>query len=355
MLYFFLVPTLLVLSLVGYIFYTDYKDNIVFRGESFRESRISRKLIDFFMPSEKTANKIDNNLFYLTHNKTVRDFTMMKVIILFISIIMSIAIVYTNYLNDRATVFTKERELPVKITEADLEILSYKLSFQEIDYTSDLNRLNSNITKTENIANYIAVDSALLYETVKAMLVELEGCFGFGSIVSFFLIIIGMWYAPNVILYFLDKMLSRDLHYEYSRLESYIYMNADKRVDTIVRGLTYESVIFRAPFTEFLTRYREDSEYAYDLVLSTRGCHMKFKRLIEYLKLLDNTSPSKAREKIAVHQANNLEIVKNMYLYSIEKKKGICKGMIYSAIFVNLIAIAYGIVTSINFSGLGGY
>lgn len=355
MLYFFLVPAFIILALFGYLFYSDYRDNIVFRGESFSESHLSRKLIDFFMPNEKAAKRIDNNLFYLTHTKTVRDFTMMKVIILFFSIIMSASIVYTNYLNDRATVFTKERELPVKISESELETLRYKLSFQQIDYQTDLNRLNSNITKVEDVSKFIAVDGELLYQTIKTMIVELESCFGFKSILTFIAIIIAMWYLPNIILKLLDSMLGRDLFFEYSRLESYIYMNADKRVDQIIRGLTYEAVIFRAPFTEFLTRYREDSAYAYDLVLTTRGCHMKFKRLVEYLKLLDNTSPSKAREKIAVHQANNLRIVENMYLYSIEKKKSICKTMIYVAIFINIIAIGVGIVTSINFGALGGY
>lgn len=355
MLYFFLIPSTAILILFGYMFYIDYRQNIIFRGESFKESQMFRKVVDFFMPNEKAAKKIDNNLFYLTHTKTVRDFTMMKVIILFISVILSLAIVYTNFLNSRANVFLKEREIPSKISEHDYNILIDRMTFQEIDYQSDLNRLNSNIAKTENVSNYIALDGQMLYDTLKAMTSELDSCFGFGSVFTFFVIIICMWYAPNVILHMLDQMLSRDLHYEYSRLESYIYMNATRPVDQILRGLTYESVIFRAPFIEFLSRYREDSEYAYDLVLTTRGSHMKFKRLIEYLKLLDNTSPRKAREKIAVHQANNIAIVRNMYRYSIEKKKGICKGMIYAAIFVNLIAIAFGIVTSINFSGLGGF
>lgn len=355
MLYFFLIPSAAILFLFGYMFYMDYRSNILFRGETFRESQMFKKVVDFFMPNEKSAKKIDNNLFYLTHTKTVRDFTMMKVIILFISILLSLAIVYTNFLNSKANVFLKEREIPTKISEVDYHILISRLSFQEIDFQSDLNRLNSNISKTENVANYIALDGTMLYETLKAMRTELSECFGIGSIFTFFAIVVCMWYAPNVILHFLDKMLSRDLHYEYSRLESYIYMNATRPVDQILRGLTYESIIFRAPFTEFLSRYREDSEYAYDLVLTTRGAHMKFKRLIEYLKLLDNTSPRKAREKIAVHQANNIAIVRNMYKYSIEKKKGICKGMIYAAIFVNLIAIAFGIVTSINFSSLGGF
>lgn len=355
MLYFFLVPSAIILFLFGYMFYIDYKSNILFRGESFKESQMFRKIVDLFMPNQKASKKIDSSLFYLTHTKTVRDFTMMKVIILFMSILLSSAIVYTNYLNSRANVFLREREIPTKISESDYYVLVDKLTFQEIDLQDDLNRLNSNIGRTNNVPAYIVLDGQMLHSTLKAMTAELSDCFGLGSVFTFFTIIAFMWYAPNVILRFLDSMLSRDLHYEYSRLESYIYMNATKPVDQIIRGLTYEAVIFRAPFTEFLSRYREDSAYAYDLVLTTRGSHMKFKRLIEYLKLLDNTSPQKAREKIAVHQANNLAIVRNMYKYSIEKKKSVCKGMIYAAIFVNLIAIAFGIITSINFGSLGGF
>lgn len=355
MFYFFLIPVTLILCLVGYLFYIDYRSNILFRGESFKESKVPKKLIDFFMPNPNSAKKIDNNLFYLTHTKTVRDFTMMKVIILFISIFLSASIVYTNYLNDRANIFLKERELPSKISEQDLDVLLYRLSFQEIDFQQDLNRLNSNIESTSDVSSFIALDGSLLYETVKTMKIELEECFGISSVLLFFAIILFAWYTPNVILFMLDKMLGRDLYYEYSRLESYIHMNADKKVDNILRGLTYEAVIFRAPFIEFLARYREDSAYAYDLILTTRGAHVKFKRLIEYLKLLDNSSPSKVREKIEVHQANNLSIVTNMYKFSIQKKKDICKGMIYAAIFVNLIAIAIGIIGSINLSSLGGF
>lgn len=354
MLYFFLVPTVLILALIGYLVYSDYKANILFRGETFKESRISRKLVNFFMPSDKAAKRIDNSLFYLTHTKTIRDFTMMKVIILFVSIILSASIVYTNYLNSRASVFLRERELPVKISEHDYEILTDKLSFQKIDSQSDMNRLNSNIPKTENVQNYIALDGTLLYSTLKTMKIELQACFGFSSIMLFILIILFMWYLPNIILHMLDKMLGRDIHFEFSRLQSYIHMNADKRVEQILRGLTYEAVIFRAPFMEFLTRYREDSEYAYDLVLKTKGAHSKFKKLIEYLKLLDNSSPAKAREKIEVHQENDLELVKNLYRYSINKKKGVCKMMIYAAIFINLAAIVFGIVTSPAFRSLGG-
>lgn len=355
MLYFFLIPSTIILGLVGYLVYSDYKSNILFRGESFRESKLTKKLVDFFMPSKAKADKIDSDLFYLTHTKTIRDFTMLKIVVLFISIVLSSAIVYTNYLNNRANVFLKERAIPVKISESDYNVLINRLSFEYIDYQTDLNKLNSNISKTQRISDYISVDIQELYSTVKAMRNELDDAFGFGSIMTFFAIIVFMWYSPNMILKLLDRMLSRDLYYEYSRLESYIYMNAEKPIDQIIRGLSYESIIFRAPFMEFLARYREDSEYAYELILSTRGANLKFKRLIEYLKLLDNTSPQKAREKISVHQANNLKIVEKMYLHSIEKKKSLCKGMIYSAIFLNLIVIAIGIATSINFSSLTGY
>lgn len=354
MLFFLLIPALIVLSLIGYVFYLDYRANILFRGETFKESAFSRKLIDFFMPKPHVAKKIDNNLFYLTHTKTVRDFTLMKIIVLFISIIFSVAVVFTNFVNDRDTVFTRERVLPSKISRSDYEVLVDRLSFQEIDYQSDLSRISSNISRTERPSIYQTLDTSLIYQTLKEMKIELGSCFGITSIITFIGIIVAAWFAPNIILNLLDKMLGKDLYYEYSRLESYIYMNADKRVDHIIRGLTYEAIIFRAPFIEFLARYREDSEYAYDLVLTTRGAHLKFKRLIEYLKLLDSTSPRKTREKISVHQANNQAIVRNMFRASIEKKKSTCKFMIYAAIFINLIAIAVGILSCINFSGLGG-
>ena len=353
MLYFILIPTFIVLGLVGYLFYIDYKSNILFRGETFKESRFSRKIIDFFMPKPQKAAKIDSDLFYLTHTKTVRDFTMMKVIILFISIIFSALVVVTNVINAKESVYTRERVIPVKVSKHDYEVLVDRLTFQEIDYRTDLSRLNSNVTRTEKPSVYLNMDSELLYDTVKTMKIELESAFGFGSILTFFGIIAAAWFLPNVILKMLDGMLGKDIHFEFSRLESYIYMNADKPVEVIIRGLSYEAVIFRAPFIEFLARYREDSEYSYDLVLSTRGANMKFKRLIEYLKLLDNTSPRKAREKIAVHQANNQQIVRNLYRASIEKKKGLCKFLIYVAIFINIIAIAVGIGTGIMQSAGG--
>ena len=305
------------------------------------------------MPKPQKAAKIDSDLFYLTHTKTVRDFTMMKVIILFISIIFSALVVVTNVINAKESVYTRERAIPVKVSKVDYEVLVDRLTFQEIDYRTDLSRLNSNVTRTEKPSVYLNMDSELLYDTVKTMKIELESAFGFGSILTFFGIIAAAWFLPNVILKMLDGMLGKDIHFEFSRLESYIYMNADKPVEVIIRGLSYEAVIFRAPFIEFLARYREDSEYSYDLVLSTRGANMKFKRLIEYLKLLDNTSPRKAREKIAVHQANNQQIVRNLYRASIEKKKGLCKFLIYVAIFINIIAIAVGIGTGIMQSAGG--
>ena len=51
----------LIIALLGYLFYTEYRDNILFRGESFSESYGVKVILDYIVP--KDTRVLDNRLF----------------------------------------------------------------------------------------------------------------------------------------------------------------------------------------------------------------------------------------------------------------------------------------------------
>lgn len=352
MLYFVLISISLILFLVGFLIYTDYKDNITFRGEKFSESIGAHKLINFFMPSPRKVRKIDTRLFYLTNDTTVRDFIMLKIIVFVCSIILSFSIVYTNYLHSRTDVFLKNRNIPFTISEDDYYALTTGINFDVMDKMKDKNIMQSNAQHLSNYQKYLTIDSTILYDSLLEIRTDLNSLGGLKSIALFILIVVFIFKLPDMILYQLNKILVNDMDFEFAKLESYIYLNASKKVDTIIRGLTYESIIFRRYFTLFLSRYREDSEMSFDLVLSSSGIHPKFKQLVEYLLLLQHTEPQRVRDKISVNQENHLSIVTSSIINSVRSKKTICNVLIYASLFLAVAGLIEGVMGSINFGEL---
>lgn len=352
MLYFVLISITLILALIGYLVYTEYRENIIFRGEKFSESILAKKVIDFFMPNRERARIIDNRLFYLFNDFNVRDYVMFKVIIVCCSIVLSVAIVTTNYLNSREQVFTKYRSIPFTITENDFYYLTEGVTFEVLDRMKDQNIIMSNAQYSDNYQRYLTVDSSTLYDVLLEIYKDLDSVGGLKLLINFFLIVVFLSYLPDIVLYQLNKMLIKDMDFEFAKLESYIYANANKRVELILRGLSYESVIFRKYSIMFLKRYREDEKKTFKLFLSSPGISRRFKQLVEYILLLKTTNPDKVRDKISINQASHMSLVRSSIISSTNNKKSIVKFLIFGSFLVGLFAIAIGVIGSISIEGV---
>jgi len=311
-----------------------------------------RKMINFFMPSKQKVRTIDTRLFYLFEEFNIRDFVVMKIILLCCSVVLSVSIIATNYYNSKAKVFTKNRGIAFTITEADYLALTEGIEFQAMDRLKEQNVIMSNSQKLANYQRYLTVDSATLYDVLISIKKDLSSIGGLKLIVHFIVIVAMIMYAPDVILWQLNKVLMKDIDFEFAKLESYIYANSHKKVELVLRGLSYEAVIFRKYFLVFLSRYREDREKAFDLIINSPGIHEKFKQLVEYLLLLQNTDTDRVRGKILVHQNNHMSIVKSSIMSSLRTKGSICNVLIYGSLFLAIGGIIVGIVTNLNVGGV---
>lgn len=354
MLYFILLSVSTTLFLLGFLVYTDYKDNITFRGERFSESLFVRKVINFFMPSPKRVRSLDTKLFYLFNDVTVRDYVMFKVILSCCAIVLSTSIVFTNYFNAKEKVFTKYRNIPFTISENDYHKLIENVRFSKMDMMKNQNIILSNAKYTDNYQRYLTVDSQTLYDTLQDITVDLSKVGGLKMFAMFIVLALLIIKLPDIILYQLNKILIKDMDFEFAKLESYIYANVHKKPEIIIRGLSYEAVIFRKYFTVFLTRYREDPEMSIDLMLNSPGINGKFKQLVEYILLIRTSDADRVRAKILINQANHMTVVKSSILSSINTKKTICNTLNIASFLLAIISIIFGILMSSNMLNLGG-
>ena len=334
----------LVILLVGYLFYSEYRDNIVFRGEKFTESYGVRKLLDFIIPRDTKVT--DNRLFYVFGSTTVRDFYVIKLISLVCAIVVSFCVVYTNYFNNRVEAFEAPKDLAYPIEEHDYNILVKDLSFFTMDKQTDLENLNRNIKYSDEYLRYSQTSIEVLYDALYDINYKLNNAFGLIEIIVAIMIILGGWCLPDFILWLLFKMLKMDMSYEYAKLESYIYLNCDSRVETILTGLTQESLVYRELFKAFLLRYREDRVESYKLILGEPTFTQEFKTLVEYLNLLENGNPASVKNKISVNRTNYLNKLRFEIRRSAKIKRDILFGICVGTVVVSLGGVLVAIITN---------
>lgn len=339
-----LIIVFIIIALVGYLFYVEYRDNIVFRGERFTESYGMRRLLDFIIPSDTKV--IDNRLFYVFGSTTVRDFYVSKLICLICSIVISFSVVYTNYLNNRLEAFENPKNLAYAIEEHDYDIISEGLSFEQIDRESDLDLLNKNIKYSDNYSRYVLTDLDLLYDALANVNFNLSNAFGLFEMILGIMLILGGWCLPNSILWLLFKALKMDMSYEYAKLESYVYLNCDNRVENILTGLTNESLVYRELFKAFLLRYREDRVESYKLVLGEPSFTHEFKTLVEYLNLLENGNPESVKNKITVNRRNYISRLKFDIRKSAKTKKDVLYAICIGTVVLSLGGVLVAIISS---------
>lgn len=336
----------LVVCLLGYLFYSEYKDNILFRGESFKESYGVKVILDLLIP--KDTKVIDNRLFYVFGSTTVRDFYVIKIIVFLCSIIVTFSVTYTNVLNNKLAVFTSSGELPYVISESDYEILVNGLSFQQLDAIDDQRTLNKNIKYSDNYSRYSLTDIELLYSTLDDMTYDLDNVFGITEmLVAVILLVLG-WCLPELILLLLFKWLKSDMSYEFAKLESYIYLNCDQRVEHVLVGLANEAIVYRELFKAFLLRYREDRFLSYSLILGNAGFTQEFKTLIEYLSLLENGTPEIVKSKIVINRKSYMDKLK----FDIRKSSKDKKDILSVTCIVSIVIGLGGVLVSLIMSAL---
>lgn len=337
-----LVIIFIIIMLIGYLFYSEYRDNIVFRGERFRESYGVKRLLDFIIPNDTKV--IDNRLFYVFGDTTVRDFYVVKLLSLVCSVVIAFSVAYTNYLNSRIETFENPKNLPYSIEEHDYNVLIKDLTFEQIDRQADLEILNRNIKYSENYSRYLLTSVDLLYDALIDMDYKLANAFGLPEIILVIMIILGGWCLPNGILKLLFSMLKMDMSYEYAKLESYVYLNCDNRVENILSGLVNESLVYRELFKAFLLRYREDRVQSYKLVLGEPTFPQEFKTLIEYLNLLENGNPNSVKNKITVNRKNYLSKLKFETRKSAKTKKDVLYVISVGTVVVSLFGVLVALI-----------
>lgn len=352
MINFILLIVFLVVAAFAYLLYSEYKEDAIVKGLSLRESPGVESIIDKFVPIGSKKIVMSNKLFSLTNNVSIRDFTLMRIIVFACSIVITLSIAYTTYLNNRTAVFTKIRSVPFVISESDYYALVEGVSFNELDLVQDLNRITSNLTYTSDATKYLTINSDILYDTLVDMNNDLSSLTGFMFFAIFIGLIVFINLLPTIILNQAVKILKSDIDSEFFNLESYISLNADSRVENIIRGLTYEAVTLRKYLVAFLIRYREDSEFAYKLIFESKGLNLQFKNIIEYLYLLETSTPERVREKIEISQDNHLELVTRAINESANKKTSTCNWLSSIALILCLLAIVYGLVQTMDLGGL---
>lgn len=337
-----LIIIFIIIALIGYLFYNEYRDNIVFRGERFTESYGMKRLLDFIIPNDTKV--IDNRLFYVFGETTVRDFYVVKLISLTCSVVVAFSVAYTNYLNNRIEAFENPKNLPYSIEEHDYNVLIEDLTFEQIDRQVDLEILNRNIKYSENYSRYVLTSLDLLYDALVDMNFKLYNAFGLSEMILVVIIILSGWCLPNGILKLLFNMLKMDMSYEYAKLESYVYLNCDNRVENILSGLVNESLVYRELFKAFLLRYREDRVESYKLVLGEPTFPQEFKTLVEYLNLLESGNPESVKNKITVNRKNYLNKLKFEIRKSANTKKDILYVICVGTVVVSLVGVLVALV-----------
>lgn len=336
---------LIIIALLGYLFFTEYRDNILFRGESFSESYGVKVILDYIVP--KDTRVLDNRLFYVFGKTTVRDFYMIKILVFLCSIVVAVSVVTTNVLSNKLSVFTTNPgELPYSINESEYNILSRDLTFSTIDEEQDLYYLARNMRESDNYSRYLTTDTTLLYEAVEAMSTALDNTFGLSEMFALIAILLLGWFSPNMILSLLFKLLKSDMSYEYAKLESYIYLNCDQRVETILVGLANEAVVYRELFKAFLLRYREDRFLSYSLILSNHGFTQEFKTLVEYLSLLENGTAEAVKAKININRRNYMDKLKIDIRKSAKNKRDFLHSACLISIVIGLGGVLVTLITS---------
>lgn len=362
---FVLIVVFLILILVGYLMYSEYRDDLRFRGERFRDSRGMDYLLDAIIPNDTRI--LDNRLFRLFGSPTteyvsvgnnraisksgasVRDFYVVKLICLLVSIVLSFSIMYTNFLNNRVAVFEKSRDLPFLISEADYQVLVDGLSFQTLDYISDIKKINNSKKLVENPADYINIDSGLIYSSVKDMYDDYNSSFNMGVIIVGLLVVLLGWFLPNIVVDFMHNIMIKNSDFEFSKLEGYIYINCHKRVSEILKGLCNESIFYRTQLEAFSLRYQEDRGLSYELILSEKQFSENFRVLIGYLKLLEDSDVKFVKETIKINQDNFRDKLKKSILKDMDNKSRVILGILFFTIIANSIVLLVSLIKLGNF------
>lgn len=347
MLFYFVLGILsLVFILVAYLVYINYKENVVFRGETFRESQGIKKLLDFIIP--KDTRILDNKLFFIYGFKvTVRDLYLVKLLSLVVATILSFSIMYTNFLHNRLEVFESQKDFPFTITEENYRILVEDLSFQTLDYKDDMAKLSANKKRVPEPAMFVNVDNDLLYTTIGNMKHDYEHAFTFFILLSGIIIIIIGWYFPNIFVNLCFRILDSSSDYEFAELEGFIYIHANSRIEVIIDGLINESLMYKQMFRIFKRYYSRDPSTAYSRILLEKDLSINFRTLVGYLEMLETSDREKVKTKIRINQDTYKKKLKTTITTQAENKRFALTFFAYIGIGVNLLGMLIALIGSV--------
>lgn len=362
---FVLFITAIIVFLVGYLFFSEYMDDLKFRGERFRDSKGMDSLLNFIIPSDTRI--LDNRLFRLYGDvstkvvnvngyksfkragASVRDFYVVKLICLVCSFVLAFSVMYTNFLNNRIAVFETHRDIPFLVSEEDYFILTGDLSFQALDYTSDLKKLSDAKKRVTNPEDYLTIDLGILYNTLHAMYKDYNSSFGLGVIFSGIIVVLLGWSLPNMFVNFVHNLMIKNSDFEFSKLEGYIYINCHKRVSDVLKGLCEESIFYRTQLESFRLRYQEDRELSYDLILQEKQFSENFRTLINYLKLLEDSDVDFVKATIKVNQENFRDNLRRSILREVSSNTAIINSLLFGTLVANSLVLVFNLLKSFRF------
>lgn len=328
-------------------FYYRFKDLKEFRDDRMVEAPGIRHLLDAIVPSEGTKEYlVYSDYIYILYNRSnIRDFFLLKIIILLITLVLSFTVVGTNMLKDFTEAFAVNEQLPVSVTYEEYSHLSSGITFQEASYQRDKETIEMNIKtykgkESSYIENVNVEDSYLHLQVIKS---RLDKVFGILDIITILIFIVVGWKSPDWILKFCYNLLEGNKLFEYDTLETNISIHAEKPVSEILDILKIESKYYKNILYEFYNIYENNSEIAYNLVEYRQEFPKDFKRLIRYLSMIDSQGPDYVRDIIDSNKKQTEEEIYNLLRRNTKKKlqklQLICTGAFILAITRIIISL----------------
>lgn len=345
---------LIVFILVAWRLYTNYLESERFRGDGIYTNPKVKKLISKFLPkSQNEKIRLENHLFILDRNFTVEGFVLLRIIVFIVALLLSVSIANTIYLDNKSSVFEKKRDIPFLISKEEYFTLIDGITFEELNQYKEMNQISANSLNLESYDKISSVNSLTLYEILK----DINKDYNSKLILYLCLLIVALMSYLGIILpvkiknALVKNLLSQDFE-EFVKLESFIYVNTDSTVEELLEGLISYSHRFNSMFKEFKYRYNYEGELAFEKVLKFPNLPSNFRKLLEYLHLIETGETQSVRYRINVTYENNLERLKRIKDTQRELKKNKLKSISMKSIIVSIISVVLPVVMEMDFKSI---
>jgi hypothetical protein len=377
-----LIICILLLSYAGYL---SYKSNSNFRGDGFGDRVLVQKIIDLFLPKEKSLKRLilEDYLFVVDSYTKARDFYFIKILSCMAGILISTAILGTNLITRYNNVFKVSMSVPIEISRQDYNYLSKNLEFPKYnkekngfsisgikdmmngtsknsakvevidEKTEELNERNKGIIEGrissmsgESLEKFKSLDKDTVYKYIQILHNDIHKIFGFLDVMLFMLIPFLAWILPSELLKFYYRYLESNTILEFDDLETYIYINSEKHVIDILDILIEHSSYYKEMFIEFKTIYEENQSDSYTLIAERPEFPFRFKSLVSYLNLMDSSVPTQVLAAIEANKTTTHDdIMRLLYREDNKKKKRLLR-LATAAFILSIVRLLLSLVLS---------